>query len=121
MSSISSKVQAAVDKLCVAAGDLVLNATLTNTVAGAYDVATGTGSSVSTVVPLGVIIDKYSAMDLMNTNIRATDVKLIAFNEGTEPIVGSKIVVKSETLTVIAISEVRVGEHVPIFELQCRK
>jgi hypothetical protein len=122
MSNIASRVRAAMARLRIAASGAIIGATMTNTIAGAYNVSTGTGGAdVSTATPLSIIIDKYSSMDLLNTSIQATDVKLIALNDGVKPITGSVITFGSETLTVISVSETYVGEYVPIFELQCRK
>ncbi len=121
MSDIALKTYNAVLKLQSAVGSLVLDATMTTTENGVYDVATGAGAVTSGTYPLRVMVDRYNLVDILNTSIDASDMKLIVFNTGVVPVVGATVTVRSEIFMVMSVSKEIVGDYVLIYELQCRK
>ena len=121
MSDLALKVQSAISRGVESLGSLVMAATLNKTITGNYDVSTGSVSTSLSTTTLGVVVDKYTVSDLINTSIESTDLKVLAFPNGVTPASGDSITLNAVVFNVLNVSANYVGDKVVLYELQCRK
>lgn len=121
MTDLALKIQSAISKGAKSLGSMVTAATLSKVITGSYDVSTGTVSTSLSTTTLGVVVDKYTVSDLVNTSIESTDLKVLAFPNGVEPASGDTVLLNGFVFKVLDVSANYVGDKVVLYELQCRK
>jgi hypothetical protein len=120
MSNVSTIVNA-VAKAKVALGTLVITGVLTSATAGVYNPDNGTNAASETTHNVEVAITAYSQYERKDTDIRASDLKVILFGGVVEPKTGDYLTLNSGKLHVINCEPVYAGEVVVIYMLQCRR
>ena len=121
MTDLASKVQSAVLKVVNSLGSLVVTATLSKITTGSYNVSTGSVSTSLSTTSLKVIVDKYTVIDLTNTSIESTDLKVLVVPNSAVPASGDTLTLNSVVFSVLNVTANYVGDKVVLYELQCRK
>jgi hypothetical protein len=121
MSDHASTIRQAVQQAKTALGTLVLSAVFTSVSAATYSPGTATATSAETTYFVDVAITAYDQYERKNTDIRATDLKVIMFGGIVEPKSGDFLTLNNGKLTVINCEPVYAGEEAVMYTLQCRR
>lgn len=122
MNDLSTKIYNSVLSVKKKLGSLVVSATLKVFGPPTYDETTGTKSSNISDKDIEVVMDKFNSFEIDDIQVKATDIKLLMFNnDDYVPSVKDKVVFSGNTYEIVKVNPISAGTKVVIFMLQLRK